>query len=204
MGRKQFSKEQLKEKVKELPLHLSIASIALLLTLAERGAAALSDILEGPGRTSLGRSYKKMMRMKTFWDYYDELKGLQEDSARTMLWRLQQKGLVDKKEKHYQLTSQGLNIIQVFQKKADYNKKEWDGKWRIVMFDIPEKQRNERYWLRYHLFALDYKPLQKSVFLGKYPIEEDMYQKLIERELHQYVRLITVGEIDDEQIFEEF
>lgn len=47
--------------------------------------------------------------------------------------------------------------------------KKWDGKWRIVMFDIPEKIRNARDALRHKLRELGFYELQKSVLV--YPFE---------------------------------
>ncbi len=193
-----MDKRGLKEKIKELPANLSITSFVLLLGLADRGLVALSEILEGPTR-EITKNYQRISKIKDFWDYYDELKNLKEDSARTILWRLQKKGLVSKKEGHYKLTLQGLKVVSIFQKK-EIKEHQWDGKWRLIMFDIPEKRRDERRWLRFQLLIWDYRPLQKSVFIGKQPIEEDVYSEIIARGLNQFIRLITIGEIDDEEI----
>lgn len=191
-----MDKRKLKKKIKELPVNLGFAGLALVCSLAEGGAMALSEILEGPGR-GLRRSLKRIEETKNFWDYYNELKDLKENSVRTILWRLQKRGLVKKKEKKYKLTALGLNIVKNFNE-SKQPKEVWDGKWRIVMFDIPEKRRENRNWLRWQLVSLDYKSLQKSVFIGKQPIEEDFYEEILSRRLNQYVRLMTVGEIDDE------
>src|SRR3989344_2620599 len=45
----------------------------------------------------------------------------------------------------------------------------WDGKWRIVIFDIPEKMKRAREVLREKLRELGFKELQKRVFI--YPFE---------------------------------
>jgi hypothetical protein len=200
--KKKILKKILKEEIRELPVNLSILGLALILGLAERGVAAISEILEGPGR-GISKSYRKISEMKDYWDYYGELKDFKENSARTILWRLQNKGLVRKKGKNYELTVLGLKIAKIFRDKK-FVEKVWDGKWRIVMFDIPEKKRQQRNWLRFELYTLDYKPLQKSVFMGQQPIDEDIYQEIMERGLHNYIRLITVGEIDDDEILEQF
>jgi len=192
-----MNKKQLKEKIKNLPINLSLAGLALLLGLAERGAAVTSEILAGPGRGLKG--YQKIIAMKDFWDYYDELKDLKQDSARTILWRLAKKGLVKKKEKKYQLTFRGLKIVKAFQAKK-IKEESWDGKWRLIMFDIPEKKREARDWLRWQLLVWDYKPLQKSVFIGKQPLERDLYSEFIERGLNQFIRLMTIRDIDDEDL----
>ncbi|MFH1346912.1 MAG: hypothetical protein ABIH10_01535 [Spirochaetota bacterium] len=191
-----MEKGQFKQIIKDLPVNTSLVGMALLLGLSERGAVALSEILAGPGR-GIGRSYQRVMETKDFWDYYDELKNLKKESARTILWRLQKKGLVDKKKTGYKITTLGLRAVKNFQEKE---KVQWDGKWRIVMFDIPEKNRDGRNWLRWQLISLEYKPIQKSVFMGKSPLAEDLYEEILFRKLNNCVRLMTVGEVDDDEM----
>lgn len=190
--------KEVKERIKDLPVNLSVMSLALLLNFAERGNLTLLEILDN--------SYlddEKNSEIRDIWDYCDELKKFKESSARTTLWRLQKRGFLKKKEKFFQLTPLGLEIVNAF-KEEDLEEKEWDGKWRIVMFDIPEKKRQHRNWLRFELYSLDYKLVQKSVFMGKWPIEEDIYQEIMNRKLDDCIRLLTVGEIDDDEIFKHF
>ena len=113
-----MDKKQLKRKLKELPVNLGVGGLALVFSLAEGGIVTLDEILKGPGR-GLGKSLNRISKLKTFWDYYDELKELKEDSARTILWRLQKRGLVKKKERKYQLTALGIKVVEIFQKKQE-------------------------------------------------------------------------------------
>ncbi|MBI2025427.1 CRISPR-associated endonuclease Cas2 [Candidatus Kaiserbacteria bacterium] len=48
----------------------------------------------------------------------------------------------------------------------------WDGKWRIVMFDIREKRRKTRSQLRFLLFGAGFLRLQDSVWVYPYPCDE--------------------------------
>ena len=185
------------EKEISLPTKISLGGMALLWGLTERGASTLIDLLElKHSRMGMAGALEKGARGKSFWDYYRELKELKENSARTILWRLQKKGLVEKKENRYRLTFLGLNFVKKSQEKN--LEKPWDDKWRIIMFDIPEKRRKDRNWLRAQLINLEYKLLQESVFIGKQPLEENLFKELINRNLYQYIRLLTVGEIDNE------
>src|SRR3989344_2261550 len=54
-----------------------------------------------------------------------------------------------------------FNIFEIRLTKS----KTWDGKWRIVLFDIPEKYKKVRDALRYHIKKLGFHELQKSVFV---------------------------------------
>ena len=46
---------------------------------------------------------------------------------------------------------------------------QWDGKWRVVLFDIPEKERSSRDVLRKHLRNTGFFQLQRSAFVLPYP-----------------------------------
>ncbi|MDO8593351.1 MAG: CRISPR-associated endonuclease Cas2 [bacterium] len=48
----------------------------------------------------------------------------------------------------------------------------WDGKWRIVMFDIREKRRKARSQLRILLLGAGFLRLQDSVWIYPYPCDE--------------------------------
>jgi len=51
-------------------------------------------------------------------------------------------------------------------------KKKWDGKWRVVMFDIKEYRRKTRGKLRCQLNNFGFIKLQNSVWVSPYPCEE--------------------------------
>src|SRR3989338_9346559 len=50
--------------------------------------------------------------------------------------------------------------------------KHWDGKWRLVIFDIPEKFRLGSDYLRNRLKQAGFYQLQKSAWIYSYPCEE--------------------------------
>lgn len=76
--------------------------------------------------------------------------------------------------------------------------KHWDGKWRIVVFDIPEKDRLFRDILREHLRALQFFKLQQSVFVSPYPFEKPVSELISLYSAEPYVRVITAIKIDNE------
>ena len=197
MKRKKF----IKEIISDLPFKLGVASLAIIIGVAENVIITSASILEGP--TKLRKKLNRLAEIKSFSEYYEELSNLRENRFRTALWRLQEKGLVEKKKGTLHLTSLGLKYFNKIKAFGDRRKK-WDGKWRILMFDIPERIKKERHWLRSELYALGYKPLQKSVFIGKFPLKEDLFKEITRRRLNNYINLITVGEIDDEEILSSF
>jgi DNA-binding transcriptional regulator PaaX len=48
----------------------------------------------------------------------------------------------------------------------------WDKKWRIIMFDIPEKHKTTRDYISSHLRRIGFWQLQRSVFIYPYPVDE--------------------------------
>ncbi len=53
-------------------------------------------------------------------------------------------------------------------------KKKWDRKWRMVVFDIPERKKAARDALRRKLKTLGLYPVQDSVFLTPYDCEKEL------------------------------
>jgi len=76
--------------------------------------------------------------------------------------------------------------------KFDY-KQEKDNGINIVVFDIPEKDRSKRDWLRYTLTALDFIMLQKSVWIGKNKLPEEFLKTLAELNLINFVHIFKIG-----------
>lgn len=81
--------------------------------------------------------------------------------------------------------------------------KTWDKKWRIVIFDIPEKDREFRDILRNHLFTLEFYKLQQSVFVSPYPYEKSILELASLYSAESYVRVITAIKIDNEFLLKE-
>lgn len=69
--------------------------------------------------------------------------------------------------------------------------KKWDGKWRIVVFDVPEKDKAFRNILRNHLKELKFYKLQQSVFISPYPYEKPILELVDLYSAQLYVKVIT-------------
>ena len=53
---------------------------------------------------------------------------------------------------------------------------DWDMRWRLVSFDIPEIQRKHRDALRWRLKRLGLEHFQHSIWLTPYPLTDDFYE----------------------------
>ncbi len=71
----------------------------------------------------------------------------------------------------------------------------WDKKWRIVIFDIPEKKKRGREALRLKLKELGFKELQKSIFAFPYKCKDEIDFVVEVFELRQYVRFIETSNL---------
>lgn len=77
----------------------------------------------------------------------------------------------------------------------------WDKKWRVVMFDIPEKRRSERNILRDKLKEIGFREIQKSVFVHPFPCLDEIN---FITEYFQLRNLVRYGEMINISNEEEF
>ena len=85
--------------------------------------------------------------------------------------------LIERRGKIYiEITEKGNKLLRNF----DYDElklpssKTWDKKWRLVIFDVPEKKKKERNALSEKLKDLGFYPLQESVFLYPYECRDEI------------------------------
>lgn len=76
--------------------------------------------------------------------------------------------------------------------------KKWDGKWRIVVFDIPEKYKPNRLVFARKLKELGMAQMQKSVWVWPYDLQDEVALMKEAYEIRPFVRLITAQNIDRE------
>lgn len=82
-----------------------------------------------------------------------------------------------------------INLIEI--KKP----KRWDGKWRLVIFDIPIRFTKGREALRYYLKKLDFYQFQKSAWIYPYPCEDEIIFIADFFGVGKYVEILTVENV---------
>lgn len=99
--------------------------------------------------------------------------------SKGILTRLKQKGEIEFVErdgkKYVQLTDLGEKILDLQRKKlnlANNKPKKWDRRYRLVMFDIPEKRNNIRKLLRFEMQEVGFLRIQDSVWVYPFDCEE--------------------------------
>jgi len=113
---------------------------------------------------------------------------------------------IEKKERFIELTSKGKRHLKkiAFEDIEIKRPVVWDGKWRLVIFDIPEGMRSGRDIFRTKLKNLGFKQIQRSVYL--YPFEcIDEIEELSGRlSIGRYVVIMTAEIIQGEEKIVEF
>ncbi|OGZ57078.1 MAG: hypothetical protein A2728_02495 [Candidatus Spechtbacteria bacterium RIFCSPHIGHO2_01_FULL_38_11] len=124
---------------------------------------------------------------------------IDENKIRRSLYSLKNREYIkyiyskDKTEIRFELTKKGKEIVQGYQ--VDdlriSKKQKWDGKWRFIVFDIPEKQRYCRDALRGKLETLEFFRIQQSVYLFPYSCEKEIDLLCEYFEIRRHVLIFT-------------
>ncbi len=153
--------------------------------------------------TSPNEYYRKLRKIRKEWNRIN-----QYSFTRSVKKLCNQKILQEVRLKNGDfklvLTPEGKKLTKWYQlrdKAIKFAKppKKWDGKWRVVIFDIPEENRSFRAVLREHLYYLKFHKLQHSVFVSPYPYEKQLKELVEIYGATKYVRIITATFIDNER-----
>lgn len=83
------------------------------------------------------------------------------------------------------ITKKGLKKVENLLPIGLKQKRKWDKKWRILIYDIPETRRINRDSLRKKVYAIGFGKLQKSVYISPFPIENDLMDFLEKNNLKE-------------------
>lgn len=161
----------------------------------------MAAILESGYRASyaeLNRSLRATERRRA--KLIDEAKEKQRFS--NLVSKLKREGLIAGDRRGWKITKLGKEklgeIREARTQKIDLSPFRYEGKisknYTLVIFDIPEKQKEKRNWLREVLMNLDFKLLQKSVWIGKVIIPEEFLEDLRKLNVFEYVHIFSVLE----------
>lgn len=163
---------------------LSISK-SILLTLRQVGSGTIQAFFPPKYGKKFGYSRKR----STYWT-----------SANFLV----QKGYIRKDGNIYHLTSEGekeaflasLKSFTNYSKTLNIKPERWDGKWRIIFFDVPEKKRRYRDELRSMIRAIGFREFQKSIWIYPYKVPKFLSDILFEEHIKHYTRLITTDKIE--------
>jgi hypothetical protein len=98
---------------------------------------------------------------------------------------------------HTKLLRYNLNQIHL-------NNQKWDGKWRIIIYDIFSGKKEERYIFHKILKKLKFLQLQKSVYLSPYPCKDEIEYIRQICGIGKEVLILIVTGIENEKVYKEY
>lgn len=162
-------KQRLEIFIKEHPLAssgmkalLALAAVGGVLTLAAVAPGVVSVFTKSIAR----ENREKRERYNTIWQNFYRLKQsraleLVAEKGNESIYRLTETGKI-------RLKSFLIETLEVA------SPRHWDGKWHVVVFDIPEKLRSARRAIQRKMLSMGFYPMQKSVFVHPFPCEAEI------------------------------
>ena len=153
---------------------------------------------------ALGFAYSLNRQRKILREFEKEWKKIDQVQLKRTIQDLYRSKLVEIKENKdgsctYILTEKGKQRALTYRvEDMQIPKQKWDGKWRIVSFDIPEKLRTGRDALRNKLQDLGFYKLQKSVLVYPYECKNEIEFLVEFWDIRKYVRYGVLETIDNE------
>lgn len=116
--------------------------------------------------------------------------------------RLVEKGLLENKNGQLKITQGGkrylFRCLSLGDNKELNKNKKWDGKWRVLIFDIPESRRFDRTSIRQALISIGFMRLQDSVWIYPYDCEEIVSLLKAETETEEDVLYMIVEALEND------
>lgn len=142
----------------------------------------------------------KELRKRRFWHGR-----VDKDKFQNSFYYLKKRGYINiiskNKQIYIYLTKEGKKMAGKYQINDLKIKKpkKWDERWRLIIFDIPNKQKVKREAFRGKLKELGFRPLQKSVWVYPYECQKEI--KLLRDFfglIPKYLRVITTKELEED------
>ena len=166
------------------------------------GAGTTADVIGAILESGYGASYSKLSRSfdrRQNRKIHAELAGVERQRFYSLLSKLKREGFILEKAERWNLTVNGkMKLVKLKKTRkgslpsAEYSKSE-SREGIIITFDIPEKDRHKRRWLRSALGNLGFKLYQKSVWVGRGKVPEEFLMDLKRIGIFRYVGILSVG-----------
>jgi DNA-binding transcriptional regulator PaaX len=140
------------------------------------------QIVEHEGKSTIYAFIKSHYKFESYRKVY------------TQLYQLEKRGYLERyvhKDLEYvRVSPKGKAVIS----SANQDR---DGKWRMIIFDIPESQRATRDYLRSKIKQLGFRKWQNSTWITPYVLPQEVEQELKELSRKLFVRLVTIEDINN-------
>ena len=153
---------------------------------------------------ALGFSYSPSQQYKILKTLGRKWQKIDRENLKKQIRNLYRSRLIEEKENPdggltYVLTNKGrVKALTYHFQEMKIKENQWDGKWRVVIFDIPEKIKTSRNALRDKLKELGFYELQESVFVFPYECQNEIDFIIEFFNLRKYVRYGVFDFIDND------
>jgi CRISPR-associated endonuclease Cas2 len=135
---------------------------------------------------------------------FDPKKRPRMDSMRRAFSRLKSSGYIEVVDQKARLTQKGKILLNRLTYLGYGETKKWDKKWRVIIFDIPEKRRVVRDQLRQTLNTIGFVKLQNSVWVYPYECSELISLLKSDFKIGKDLLYLTVFEIENDQFLRKY
>ena len=128
-------------------------------------------------------------------------RGREKEYISSSASKLVKRGLLFYDGKKYCLTNQGESILRRWQF-SDFKlqkPKRWDGKWRVMIFDIPERLKRVRNQLTLLLRQAGFERLQDSVWVYPYDCEDVITLLKTDFGIGKHLLYLIVEELENDR-----
>jgi DNA-binding transcriptional regulator PaaX len=181
-------------------------------SLTRRILNAINSLSKGAKEVvfTLGPLFDALMSRKTLGQTISALGGYSYNNPRikgdfrTALRRLEKNKLIKFRDSDsFVLTKGGKEILLKFEiddiKLPDFNSRNWDKKWRVLIFDIPELSRAARDIFRGKLQELGFYELQKSVYVTPRPCEREIMELARMLRIEKSVHILEASKLGSKE-----
>lgn len=116
-----------------------------------------------------------------------------------LVYHLKRKGYIKIKNMEQKqgvmLTSKGADKVLRVTLKTMRKQKRKDGKWQMIIFDIPESKKALREILRKALYTIGYHKLQDSVWVCPYDVAKETELVIRDYGIDPYIKIFLIEEI---------
>jgi phenylacetic acid degradation operon negative regulatory protein len=135
--------------------------------------------------------------LNAFFEKYEKRKYLKQSFK-----RMRRRGLIEQKNGFYQLSKKGILFLKRFVFRSPTfrsSANSWDGKWRLISFDVPLSHNHERNLLRTLLKEFNFYPLHKSVWICPNQMTEKFWKLIVDYELDKYCKVMLVEIVEGDE-----
>lgn len=171
----------------------------ILLLLGVTGFVAAALIMPG-----LPKALSPFLRRKyQRWGHFNKRRLKME------IKRLQKIGVIEQLEQDgemiFKLTDKGkTKLLKYKLEEMTLNKKHWDGKWRLVAYDIPKIKKNQAEAFRELLKKMGFYQLQKSLWLTPYQCSEEIEFLKNLYNLEDHVTILAISGLEGEKAYRDY